>query len=153
MSAKVGNLSYGDESNQFLRQAGLPGRNYSEHTAIIIDAEVQELGRALGVRSYTRREMQDLQYRGIKWEIIQPTGAVPDNAVTVPKRFITEDVPHGLVPLASLGRAIGVPTPVTDSLIELSCAFSQTDFRRDGRTLERLGLPTTGAADLVAAVS
>lgn len=117
-----------------------------------LDVEIQALGAALGVRTNTRAEMQDLQYRGIKWEIIQPTGAVPANAVTVPDRFITEDVPEGLVPLSSLGTMLGVSTPVMDALIELSCVFTGTDFRRGGRTLSSLGLPTTGAEALLAAV-
>lgn len=58
---------------------------------------------------------------------------------TVDSRFITEDVPQGLVLLESLGREYGVATPVCTALIEIASAALSRDLRRDGRTVERLG--------------
>lgn len=55
-------------------------------------------------------------------------------------RFITEDVPFGLVPLEALGASIGVPTPHISSLINLSSRLLDTDFRTCGRNLVRIGL-------------
>jgi opine dehydrogenase len=55
-------------------------------------------------------------------------------------RYVTEDVPYGLVPLAELGRAAGVPTPVTDALVTLTSAALRRDFRAEGRNLEKMGL-------------
>jgi opine dehydrogenase len=54
-------------------------------------------------------------------------------------RYIREDVAFGLVLWSSLGRALGVETPLTDSLIELVHGMTGIDQRREGRTLERLG--------------
>ena len=54
--------------------------------------------------------------------------------------FVDDEVPNSLVPLSELGRLVGVPTPMTDSLIDLAAAMLRIDFRRGGRTLERLGL-------------
>lgn len=55
-------------------------------------------------------------------------------------RYVTEDVPHGLVPMSELGDLLGVPTPVSDAIIELASASNQTDYRLEGTTLEKLGL-------------
>ena len=43
MSESVGNLSFGDNSNQYLEGSGLSTRNYSERTAEMIDSEVHTL--------------------------------------------------------------------------------------------------------------
>jgi opine dehydrogenase len=57
----------------------------------------------------------------------------------VDSRFISEDVPQGLVLLETLGLAYGVDTPVCTSLIEIASAALNRDLRLEGRTVERLG--------------
>jgi opine dehydrogenase len=59
--------------------------------------------------------------------------------VTVDSRYITEDVPQGLVLLESLGSMYGVETPVCTGLIDIASAALGRDLRQDGRTVERLG--------------
>jgi opine dehydrogenase len=55
-------------------------------------------------------------------------------------KYITEDVPCGLVPMSALGDVVGVDTPVIDGLIALSSAMLGRDFKKDGRNLGYLGL-------------
>ena len=55
-------------------------------------------------------------------------------------KFITEDVPTGLIPMSALGAAAGVGTPAIDALIELARCMTGRDFEADGRRLERMGL-------------
>ena len=55
-------------------------------------------------------------------------------------KYITEDVPVGLVPMSALGAAAGVPTPAIDALIVLVRAMTGKDFVAEGRSLERMGL-------------
>lgn len=58
---------------------------------------------------------------------------------TVPdSRYITEDVPQGLVMLESLGSVLGVETPTTTGLINCASAALNRDFRKEGRTVEVL---------------
>ena len=55
-------------------------------------------------------------------------------------RYITEDIPTGLVPISELGRAAGIKTPMIDMIIQLGTALLGIDFRKEGRNLKRLGL-------------
>jgi opine dehydrogenase len=68
----------------------------------------------------------------------------PYQATGTPKsldhKFITEDVPTGLVPMSALGAAAEVGTPAIDALIEIVRSMTGQYFAAEGRTLERLGL-------------
>lgn len=55
-------------------------------------------------------------------------------------RMITEDCPYGLVPVASVGKMIGVPTPVTRALITLASEINGTDYFAEGRNVEHLSI-------------
>lgn len=63
-------------------------------------------------------------------------------------KFITEDVPMGLIPMSALGAAAGVRTPAIDALIEIARCMTGKDFAAEGRTLERLGLGGMDAAPI-----
>jgi len=55
-------------------------------------------------------------------------------------RFVTEDVPYGLVLISSIGKRFNVPTPTVDAIIHLASVLNGTDYRKEGMTLEKLGL-------------
>jgi opine dehydrogenase len=55
-------------------------------------------------------------------------------------KYITEDVPVGLMPMQAIGEAVGVPTPAIDAVITLAQALAGSDFAADARTLGRMGL-------------
>lgn len=59
--------------------------------------------------------------------------------VKVDSRYISEDVPEGLVMLESLGHVLGVKTPIATSLIEIASAALGRDLRKNGRSVEALG--------------
>ena len=71
------------------------------------------------------------------WYAAMPTRA--KGPIVVDSRYISEDVPQGLVMLEALGRHMNIPTPITTSLIELATAALGRDMREEGRTPERLG--------------
>ncbi len=71
---------------------------------------------------------------------------------TLVHRYLTEDVPCGSVPTASLGRQLGVPTPVHDSLIQLASLACGEDFWANGRTTETLGIGGLTATEIRAHV-
>ena len=55
-------------------------------------------------------------------------------------RYLTEDAPCSLVFCANLGRALGVKTPIMDSIANLASALRNEDYWVTGRTLDKLGL-------------
>jgi opine dehydrogenase len=55
-------------------------------------------------------------------------------------RYVTEDVPYGLVLLATLGRLLDIPTPLTDAIINLSQVINRADYWGQGRGVDELGL-------------
>jgi len=59
---------------------------------------------------------------------------------SVRDRYITEDLPYGLVPLVQFGEKLSVPTPVVRSLVEIGCVVCNEDFFKTGRTLDKLGI-------------
>jgi len=112
-----------------------------------IDAEKVAIGRALGLRDvWTILEWYDRSYgvrAGSLYEALQnhpyyagfhsPTHLLGYN-------HIPDEVPNSLVPLASLGASLGVPTPALRSIIDLACVMTDVDWWSAGRTVESLGL-------------
>ena len=55
-------------------------------------------------------------------------------------RYITEDIPYGLVFYASVGDVVGIDTPACDALISLASIINDENYWLTGRTLASLGL-------------
>jgi len=110
-----------------------------------VDRERVQVAEALGIRAITAREWlysaYDVHGRNLFEAIQNNTGYQGIRAPsTLFHRYITEDVPTSLVPIASFGKMLGVPTPTIDSIIHLACVLHGRDYWREGRTVEKLGL-------------
>ena len=78
-------------------------------------------------------------FRRLTYEATGPYQWTP-TPKSMEHKYVTEDVPCGLVAMSALGHAAGVPTPVIDGLIALSGTMLGRDFAKEGRTLSFLGL-------------
>jgi opine dehydrogenase len=65
-------------------------------------------------------------------------------------RYLTEDVPFGIVPMAYLGEMLGVPTPAINALIEMTSIIHGTPYRQTGWTLEKMGIKGMSLKELLA---
>lgn len=63
-----------------------------------------------------------------------------DGPGSLEHRYITEDAPYLTCFFISIARAAGIPVPLFESMTALMSAVTGTDFYREGRTLENLGL-------------
>lgn len=64
-------------------------------------------------------------------------------------RYVSEDVPYGLVPIAGFGDLLDVPTPAADSMIVLSSISNESDYWKEGLTLEKLGFGGLSAQEIL----
>jgi opine dehydrogenase len=67
---------------------------------------------------------------------------------TMNHRYLTEEIPMSLVPIASLGERYGVSVRGIDSIIRLGCLMHNTDYWRKGRTVEKLGISDMSIEEL-----
>jgi opine dehydrogenase len=111
-----------------------------------VDAERVAVAAALGIRAMTAREWLYIAYDAPGATLYEAMRRQPGyKGIMAPQalaghRYLSEDVPTGLVPIASLGRMLGVATPTMDSLIQVANIVHECDYWRTGRTVERLGL-------------
>lgn len=63
-------------------------------------------------------------------------------------RYVSEDVPYMLVPIAALGRLAGASTRACDMIIDLACCVNGEDYRQQGRGLARMGLEGASVTDI-----
>jgi len=68
------------------------------------------------------------------------SGHGPDAPGNLNHRYITEDIPHLLVPVASFGRLLGIQAIIIECIITLASAINGVDYFKNGRNLETLGL-------------
>ena len=98
---------------------------------------------AFGPREATLSET----FRTLTYASDGPYASTPSPA-SFAHAWITEDVPTGLMPMAALGQAAAVATPVIDAVIQLACTLAGRDFAAEARTLHRLGLAGQNAAQI-----
>ena len=119
-----------------------------------LDRERVTVAAALGIRARTGIEWLRMAYdaRGATLhEAIhnQPGYRGIKAPPTLNHRYITEDVPMSLVPIAALGRQYGVRVRGMDSVIRQACIIHQTDYWRRGRTLDRLGIERLSVGEIM----
>ena len=55
-------------------------------------------------------------------------------------RYVTEDVPYGMVLVSTLGDILKIPTPTHNAVIQLASVINRTNYWKTGRGVNQLGL-------------
>ncbi len=123
-----------------------------------IDRERVNVASVLGVQAITALEWLKMAYNttgeNLYKAIRNQQGYRGINAPqTLDHRYIHEDIPMSLVPVASMGHRFGVSVRAMDSLIRMAIIANRTDYWRFGRTLENLGIEHLSAKELLSLVN
>lgn len=110
-----------------------------------LDRERVTVAAAMGIRAETACEWLARAYSARGDSLYEAIHANPGyQGINAPNhihhRYISEDVPYSLVPIAELGRRFGVDVWGMEAMIQLACILHGTDYRHRGRTLARMGL-------------
>jgi opine dehydrogenase len=111
-----------------------------------VDSEKQAICNVLGFRIFECGEPLTEMDRAIRMGLLfgahcwEEAGLKMKGPSDLKHRYVTEDVPYGLVFISSLADLIGVPTPVIKAIITLFSVINQTDYFKEGRTVEKLGI-------------
>lgn len=121
----------------------------------VIDRERMDVARAYGIEVESAKEWLTRAYEGITgatlYECIQSNLAY--QGIKAPKtlnaRYITEDVPCGLVPIVSFAEVAGLSTPASRAIVDICCALMRRNYWEEGRTVENLGLAGMSVEQIV----
>jgi opine dehydrogenase len=123
-----------------------------------LDRERVTVAASLGIRAQTAMEWLKMAYDADGEDLHQAIHNQPGYygikaPSTLNHRYIFEDVPMSLVPIAALGQHFGVSVRGMDSVIRLACIIHRTDYWRRGRTLDKLGIDRLSVGELTQFVS
>jgi opine dehydrogenase len=110
-----------------------------------IDNERKEIGKKLGYGLTPIEDFSGLKV-GYTWQELYMSihGNISLTPISGPhdimNRYFTEDAPYGLVPWSQIGKAVGVKTPVIDSIVNIYNVVHERNWWEDGRSAEDLGL-------------
>lgn len=119
----------------------------------VLDRERVTVASALGLRARTGLEWLEMAYNTTGEDLHEAIHNQPGYygikaPSTLNHRYIFEDVPASLVPIASLGERFGVSVRGMDSIIRLACIVHRTDYWRRGRTVDKLGIGDLSVSEL-----
>jgi opine dehydrogenase len=119
----------------------------------VLDRERVTVASSVGIRARTSLEWLKLAYDTVGEDLHEAIHNQPGYygikaPATLNHRYIFEDVPMSLVPIASLGMRYGVSVRGMESIIRIGSIIHRTDYWRRGRTVERLGLEQWSVSEL-----
>ncbi|MBE3039956.1 MAG: NAD/NADP octopine/nopaline dehydrogenase family protein, partial [Chloroflexi bacterium] len=118
-----------------------------------LDRERVTVASSLGIRARTAMEWLKMAYDTTGEDLHEAIQNQPGYygikaPNTLSHRYIFEDVPMSMVPLASLGERFGVSVRGMDSIIRLACIVHRTDYWKRGRTVDKLGIGDLSETEL-----
>jgi len=117
------------------------------------DNERIAVAEALGIRAISARQWFYMAYSTAGSTLFEAMRKNPGYRGilaphTLKMRYLEEDIPFSLVPISSVGKMFNIPTPTTNSLIQLASVLNNRDYMAEGRTVERLGINNMNLREL-----
>ncbi|GJQ34969.1 MAG: hypothetical protein JETCAE01_09790 [Anaerolineaceae bacterium] len=119
----------------------------------VLDRERVTVASAVGIRARTALEWLQLAYDTTGVDLHEAIHNQPGYygikaPPTLNHRYLFEDIPMSLVPIASIGKRYGVSVGAMESMIKIGSIIHRTDYWRRGRTVEKLGLEQWSVSEL-----
>jgi opine dehydrogenase len=119
-----------------------------------LDRERLMVASSLGIRARTALRWLKMSYKTTGKDLLevlhnQPSYSKIKAPSTINHRYVFDDVPMGLVPIASLGKKYGIPVPGICSIINLASIIHGIEYWQRGRTIEKLGLANLSLNELI----
>ena len=119
----------------------------------VLDRERVTVASALGIRAQSAMDWIQMAYTTSGGDLHESIHNQPGYyGIKAPSslnhRYIFEDVPMSLVPIASMAKRYGVSVRGMESIIRIACIIHRTDYWRRGRTLRKLGLDRLSVTEL-----
>lgn len=119
----------------------------------VLDRERVTVASSLGIRARTAMDWLEMAYNSSGEDLNEAIHNQPGYygiraPSTLNHRYIFEDIPMSLVPIASMAQRYGVSVRGMDAIIRLGCIIHRTDYWRRGRTLEKLGIANLSVTEL-----
>jgi len=110
-----------------------------------VDKERMVIARALCYETYSFVETMQIMYKVKASNVYETMYQISAHNVQMAPgdlkhRYVTEDVPYGLVTVATVGRALGIPTPNLDAIVNIAAMANAEDYWSTGRTAEKIGI-------------
>ena len=112
---------------------------------MVLDQERKAIGRAFGYRLKPIEDFTDLP-EGYSWQDLYKAihGDISLTSISGPhdinSRYLTEDIPYGLVPWSYIGRLANVKTIYIDTIVNIYNIIHEKNWWQEGRNMEDLGL-------------
>ena len=124
------------------------------HLLEVLDRERVTVASALGLRVHSARRWLHLAYNVTGENLHEAIHNQPGySGIKAPRtlnhRYIVEDIPMSLVPIASFAQRYGVSVRGIDSIIRIASILHRTDYWRRGRTLDKLGIDRLSMSELI----
>ena len=119
-----------------------------------MDEERIEIGRSLGLELLSCREQLEIEYNVFNDTLSESVRSNPvyqniKGPKTLDIRYLSEDIPMGLVPFIALGRLIGLPTTRMEIIVDMAQQVLERDLMKEARTLENLGIHGMNVEDFL----
>jgi opine dehydrogenase len=118
-----------------------------------VDQERVNVAEALGIRAISARQWLYMAYSSAGNTLYEAMRKNPGyRGILAPRslkvRYMEEDIPCSLVPIASIGKMLNINTDTINSIIKLGSSLNDCDYWSNGRTVENLGILGMTVRDL-----
>lgn len=118
-----------------------------------LDRERVTVAAAMGIRAQTAQEWLSRAYNAVGATLHEAMHANEGySGIKAPPqlqhRYIFEDIPCSLVPIAGFGHQYGVDTVTIHAMVRMANIIHGKDYWREGRTMEKLGVADMSVQEL-----